>query len=35
MPTVHRWAYDYSKGGEEFITQTTPMREGEKDMGEH
>ena len=35
MPTVHRWAYDYGKGGEEFITQTTPMREGEKDMGDH
>lgn len=34
IPTVHRWAYDYGKNGEEFITQTTPLADGEQD-GEH
>jgi cytochrome c oxidase subunit I len=34
IPTVHRWAYDYGKNGEEFIPQTTPLAVGEKD-GEH
>ena len=29
LPTVHRWPYDYSKNGEEYIPQTTPLREGE------
>ncbi len=29
LPTVHRWAYDYGKDGEEFVDQITPMREGE------
>lgn len=29
LPTVHRWPYDYSKNGDEFIPQTTPLREGE------
>jgi cytochrome c oxidase subunit 1 len=29
LPVVHRWAYDYGKDGEEFITQTTPLKEGE------
>ncbi len=29
LPSVHRWAYDYGKDGEEFITQITPMRDGE------
>jgi cytochrome c oxidase subunit 1 len=30
LPVVHRWAYDYGKDGVEFIPQTTPMKEGEK-----
>jgi cytochrome c oxidase subunit 1 len=32
LPTVHRWAYDYSKPGhdEDFVTQTTPLYEGEE-----
>lgn len=30
IPTVHRWAYDYSKDGEDHIPQTVPLREGEK-----
>ncbi|GGA85354.1 cytochrome c oxidase subunit I [Puia dinghuensis] len=25
IPEVHRWAYDYSKNGKEFIPQTTPL----------
>ncbi len=29
LPTVNRWAYDYGKNGEEFISQVEPMREGE------
>ena len=31
IPTVHRWAYDYSKPGAEkdFIPQTEPLKEGE------
>lgn len=29
LPSVHRWAYDYGKNGEEFIHQVEPMREGE------
>ena len=29
IPEVHRWAYDYGKDGEEFITQVTPMGENE------
>ena len=41
IPEVHRWPYDYSKvddngdyiGGEDFIPQTTPLGEGEKDGG--
>ena len=35
IPTVHRWAYDYGKDGVEFIPQTQPLAEGEKDAGEH
>jgi cytochrome c oxidase subunit I len=31
IPTVQRWAYDYGKDGEEFITQITPLRPGEKE----
>jgi cytochrome c oxidase subunit 1 len=25
IPEVHRWPYDYGKGGVDFITQTTPL----------
>ena len=35
IPEVHRWPYDYSKNGIEFIPQTEPLKEGEKDGGEH
>ncbi len=35
IPAVHRWAYDYGKDGHEFIPQIVPMREGEKDGGDH
>ena len=33
LPTVHRWAYDYSKPGseEDFILQTEPLKEGEEE----
>lgn len=32
LPTVYRWPYDYSKPGaeEDFIPQTTPLKEGEE-----
>ena len=41
IPEVYRWPYDYSKvdsdgeyiGGLDFIPQTTPLGEGEKDGG--
>ncbi|HRD57064.1 MAG TPA: cbb3-type cytochrome c oxidase subunit I [Ferruginibacter sp.] len=29
IPEVHRWAYDYSKDGKDFITQDTPIGEDE------
>ncbi|NCI51809.1 cytochrome c oxidase subunit I [Sediminibacterium roseum] len=29
IPEVHRWAYDYGKDGQEFITQVTPVGENE------
>jgi cytochrome c oxidase subunit 1 len=43
IPTVYRWPYDYSKVdangeyvyGEDFIPQTTPLGDNEKDGGEH
>ncbi|WLD24528.1 cbb3-type cytochrome c oxidase subunit I [Flavobacterium dauae] len=37
IPEVHRWAYDYSKPGydEDFVPQTVPLRDGEKDGGHH
>ncbi len=37
LPTVHRWAYDYSKPGYDvdFVPQNVPLREGEKDGGQH
>ena len=31
IPHVYRWPYDYSTNGKEFITQTTPLEEGEHD----
>ena len=33
LPTVHRWPYDYSKPGmdEDFVTQDTPLKEGEEE----
>ena len=33
LPEVHRWAYDYSKPGEEddFVPQIVPLRKGEED----
>tara|TARA_B100000963_G_C22635899_1_gene677569 strand:+ start:3516 stop:5273 length:1758 start_codon:yes stop_codon:yes gene_type:complete len=33
LPTVHRWAYDYSKPGmdEDFVLQTTPLKKGESE----
>ena len=33
LPTVHRWAYDYSKPGaeEDFVLQTEPLKEGEEE----
>jgi cytochrome c oxidase subunit I len=33
LPTVHRWPYDYSKPGaaSDFITQITPLEEGEEE----
>jgi cytochrome c oxidase subunit 1 len=31
LPTVQRWAYDYGKNGEEFISQIKPLKEGEHD----
>ena len=37
LPVVYRWPYDYSKPGydEDFVMQTVPLREGEKDGGAH
>ena len=34
IPTVHRWAYDYSKPGADadFIPQTTPLKPGEEEV---
>jgi cytochrome c oxidase subunit 1 len=34
IPTVHRWAYDYSKPGaeEDFIPQNVPLKEGEEEV---
>ena len=35
IPEVHRWPYDYSKPGKEmdFVPQTIPLEEGERDQG--
>ena len=30
IPVVHRWAYDYAKGGREYIPQYLPLSEEEK-----
>ena len=37
LPVVHRWAYDYSKPGQEhdFVPQTVPLAAGEVDGGGH
>ncbi len=34
LPTVHRWPYDYSKPGhdDDFVPQTTPMKDGEVEL---
>jgi len=34
LPEVHRWAYDYSKPGhdQDFVPQTTPMKDGEEQL---
>jgi cytochrome c oxidase subunit I len=34
IPAVYRWPYDYSKPGhdEDFVPQTVPMKEGEKEL---
>jgi cytochrome c oxidase subunit I len=34
IPTVHRWPYDYGKDGKEFVSQITPLAEGEV-AGDH
>jgi cytochrome c oxidase subunit 1 len=34
IPSVHRWAYDYGKDGNEFIPQYVPLAEGEE-PGDH
>ncbi len=34
IPTVHRWAYDYGKNGNDFIPQIAPLTEAEK-LEEH
>ena len=31
IPEVHRWAYDYSKNGQDFIPQTVPLTEEERE----
>jgi cytochrome c oxidase subunit 1 len=33
LPTVHRWAYDYSKPGkdDDYVPQTVPLEEGEEE----
>ncbi|WP_343689798.1 cbb3-type cytochrome c oxidase subunit I [Chitinophaga sp.] len=35
IPEVHRWAYDYSKDGQDFIPQTVPLTDAEKANGGH
>lgn len=35
IPTVQRWAYDYYKDDREYVSQITPLEEGEKTDGLH
>ncbi len=37
IPEVHRWPYDYSKPGyeDDYVPQTVPLKDGEKDGGHH
>ncbi len=35
LPAVHRWSYDYGKGGEEFISQIQPVEDWEKEYDDH
>jgi len=35
LPTVQRWAYDYSKNGVDYVPQVVPLAEDEEDMGRH
>ncbi len=35
IPAAQRWAYDYYKDEREFVSQITPLREGEKTDGLH
>jgi cytochrome c oxidase subunit 1 len=35
IPTVHRWAYDYGKDGQDYIPQIVPLTEKEKAEGAH
>jgi cytochrome c oxidase subunit I len=35
IPTVHRWAYDYGKDGQDFIPQIVPLSEKEIAEGAH
>jgi len=34
IPEVHRWAYDYSKPGQEedYVSQIVPLKEGEEEL---
>ena len=34
IPEVHRWAYDYSKPGQEedWVSQVVPLKEGEEEL---
>ena len=34
IPHVHRWAYDYSKPGQEedWVSQVVPLKEGEEEL---
>jgi len=35
IPTVHRWAYDYGKDGQDYIPQIVPLSEKEKQEEAH
>lgn len=32
IPVVERWAYDYSRDGEDYVPQVLPLREGEEEL---